>query len=91
MSQTVRVGIIADYDPKNPGHDATDEALRHAARALATTVEIAWLTTPNLESGQAGLAHLDAFFAPSSPCTSMSGALNAIRFARERGKPFFGT
>ena len=43
------VGIIGDFDPFSKTHCATDEALSHAARALATTVTVSWLPTRELE------------------------------------------
>lgn len=94
MHDPLRVGIIGDFDPYLRSHMATNEAIRHAASALAVTVECAWLPTQSLDedSNETTLQPFDALWcAPASPYKSMSGALRAIRFVREKGWPFLGT
>jgi CTP synthase (UTP-ammonia lyase) len=94
MDQRIQVGIIGDYNPQNPTHVATNEAISHGAKSLAITVEPVWLPTPALddESFVSGLKTFDALWcSPGSPYQSMSGALRAIRFAREENWPFIGT
>ena len=94
MNRTLRVGIIGDFDPSYPSHIATNEALRHAARALSLSVGSSWLPTQSLDDRGSGMAleQFDALWcAPGSPYKSMNGALRAIRFAREHDWPFVGT
>lgn len=94
MDQQVRVGIIGDYDPHRRYHVATDEALGHAATALSISLASTWIPTQSLAEGSVGatLRPFDALWcAPGSPYKSMAGALRAIRFAREQGRPFVGT
>jgi CTP synthase (UTP-ammonia lyase) len=94
MHASLKVGIIGDYNPASRFHVATDAALQHAAGALAVSVDVMWLPTLPLADtrGQADLRQFDALWcAPGSPYQSMDGALQAIRFAREQGKPFIGT
>lgn len=93
MAGTARVGIIGDYDPDKPSHGATGEALEHTADALGVSVEVEWLPTLLLEKGAAGMVKkFDALWcAPGSPYESFSGALAAIRLARENDIPFIGT
>jgi CTP synthase (UTP-ammonia lyase) len=94
MYQPLSIGLIGDYNPNNRTHTATDEALSHAAAALAVRVEPIWLPTPSLdhEFSRTTLQQFDALWcAPASPYDSMNGALRAIRFAREEGWPFIGT
>jgi CTP synthase (UTP-ammonia lyase) len=94
MTQTIRVGIIGDFDPQSKYHLATNEALRHAGAAAGAEVDVAWLPTPSLDTAhpEAALEPFDALWcAPGSPYESMEGALTGIRFARERGRPFVGT
>jgi CTP synthase (UTP-ammonia lyase) len=94
MNRTLRVGIIGDFDPSYPSHIATNEALRHAARALSLSVGSSWLPTQSLDDrgSETALEQFDALWcAPGSPYKSMKGALRAIRFARERDWPFVGT
>jgi CTP synthase (UTP-ammonia lyase) len=88
------VGIIGDFDPDSETHRATNEALRHAARALGTAVTATWLPTGDLNTGavEQVLGSFDALWAaPGSPYRDMDGALRGIQFTRERGWPFLGT
>jgi CTP synthase (UTP-ammonia lyase) len=94
MSRSLQVGIIGDYDPGRASHVATDSALDHAAAALPVTLERSWLPTEVLagEPGGVALRRCDALWCgPGGPYKSMTGALRAIRFAREGGRPFIGT
>ncbi len=94
MPKSLSVGIIGDFNPQSKYHLATNAALQHAGQALSTPVEPVWLPTPALED-PASLSTLERMHAlwcaPGSPYASMQGALNAIRFAREKDRPFVGT
>jgi CTP synthase (UTP-ammonia lyase) len=82
------VGVVGDFDPKNPSHRATNLVLSHVGLAHE------WIGTEQLVSGQiepllspfSGL-----LIAPGSPYRNMEGALSAIRLARERGVPLVAT
>jgi CTP synthase (UTP-ammonia lyase) len=93
MKDTVRIGLIGDYNPDVIAHIAIPQALTLAARKVECSVETEWLPTPLLEKDTAErLAAFDGLWiVPASPYESMEGALLAIRFARERGVPFLGT
>ncbi len=94
MAKHVRIGIIGDYNPSSPTQLATYEALRHAQVALGKAADASWIATPELEARgiERRMESFDGIWAaPGSPYRSMSGALNGIRFARERQWPFFGT
>jgi CTP synthase (UTP-ammonia lyase) len=94
VTDSLRIGIIGDWDPARSSHVATNEALGHAANALGVALEVSWLPTPALDhpDGTMRLEAYDALWcAPGSPYESMEGALAAIRFARERDCPFIGT
>lgn len=93
MTTALRVGIIGDYQPTFRPHQATDEALAHTAQTLSVPVEVTWLPTASLEGQpEPHLSEFDALWcAPGSPYQSLTGALNAIRFAREGHRPFLGT
>lgn len=92
MGNTIRIGIIGDYDAR-PSHLATDDALHHSANYLNMNVEIQWLPTVSLESDAGSrICGFDGLWcAPGSPYRSMTGALNAIQYARENDIPFIGT
>ncbi len=94
MEKKLHIGIIGDFNPQSRYHLATNTSIKHAAAALDKTVEITWLPTPELE-GAFDSPRLDPFdglwCAPGSPYASMQGALDGIRYAREKGKAFIGT
>jgi len=93
MRAEVTIGIIGDYDGRI-SHVATNDAIAHAAAALSITADVRWLPTAQLPSseGETMLRDCDALWAsPGSPYQSMDGALQGIRFARERDWPFLGT
>ncbi len=94
MSSEIKVGVIGDFNPSSGSHRATNDALNHAAELLSATVNVEWIATPDLEStpAETALRRFHALWcAPGSPYKSMTGALAGIRFARESGRPFFGT
>jgi CTP synthase (UTP-ammonia lyase) len=94
VADRLGIGIIGDWDPARSSHVATNDALGHAAEALAVPLQVSWLPTPALDrpGSTVLLEACDALWcAPGSPYESMEGALAAIRFARERGWPFIGT
>lgn len=83
------IGIIGDYDSRNPTHLATTRALE----MLPGRTPFEWIPTDALSPGdEEAFRRLDGFLiAPASPYRNMEGALGAIRFARERGVPLVGT
>ncbi len=93
MKHSWKVGVIGDFTANNRSHVATNEALSHAAARADMAIDVQWILTPSLETAVAEtLRPYDALWcSPGSPYQSMVGALNAIRFARERNIPFLGT
>lgn len=94
MKETVKIGIIGDFNPSLQSHPPTNEALNHAAHSLSLPLTIDWLPTQwllKLESLKV-LERFDGLWAsPGTPYKSMEGALRGIQFARERSRPFIGT
>ncbi len=91
---SLTLGIVGDFDPAFRSHAATDDAIAHAAAALRLDVVPRWLPTPSLaeHGGRAALEACDALWAaPGSPYASLDGALEGLRFARERGRPLVAT
>ncbi|UCH50517.1 MAG: hypothetical protein JSV54_05715 [Chloroflexota bacterium] len=94
MSKPINIGIIGDYDPDRFSHQATNDALSHAANHLSAQVCITWLPTESfLETEwQQRLGQFDGLWAaPGSPYLSLEGALKGIQFARQLDWPFIGT
>lgn len=83
---SARVAVIGDFDAANTTHAFTNAALGH----LGLPVE--WIPTTRIGRPEATLAGYDGLFiSPGSPYVNMEGALEAIRYARERGVPLVGT
>jgi CTP synthase (UTP-ammonia lyase) len=82
----MRIALIGDYHPDVIAHQAIPRALE-----LAGAPDHEWLGTDQIRSTD-DLTAFDAFWCvPASPYRNMDGALSAIRFARESGRPFLGT
>ena len=94
MSQTLEIGIIGDYDTGKPSHQATNQALLHAAGKSSVAVNITWLSTPSflIDASQQRFEPFDGIWvSPGSPYQSMAGAIRGIRTAREMNLPLIGT
>lgn len=94
MADTVRIGILGDFNPEFRSHHATNDAIQHAAAKLGLTVESEWIPTPSLTESEAKkvLEGFDGLWASAgSPYKSMDGMLAGIEFARRRDWPFLGT
>jgi len=90
----VQIGVIGDFNPTYVGHVTTDSSLRDSADRLGVPVTARWLPTDSFRAPGA-LDALDAvdglWISAGSPYRYRDGALAAIRFARERGKPMVAT
>src|SRR5687768_7176091 len=89
MGGAPRIALVGDHDESVVAHRAIPRAL-----ALATPEPgWRWLHTTTLMGEVA--ARLEAFdgvwVVPGSPYANTAGAIAAIRFAREAGRPFLGT
>src|ERR1051325_2593979 len=88
----VRLALVGDYDPAVRAHAAIPMALHLAADESGCVVQPAWVGTDSITGDASELAPFQAVWCvPASPYRSMDGALRAIRFARENGRPFLGT
>ena len=81
------IGVVGDFNPKNPTHRFTNEALDHVR------LPFEWVPTDAIEDEpeERLAAYHGIWIAPASPYRSMDGALAAVRYARERGVPLVGT
>jgi len=90
--KTVRVALVGDYDPAVTAHRAIPEALRLSGQRLGVAVDPTWTHTATLGPGVPQLADFAGIWCvPASPYANTDGALAAIRFARENGRPYLGT
>lgn len=91
MPDVIRIALVGDYDPAVPAHQAIPRALALAAAATGVPVAHVWVPTEEI-TADTRIAPYDALWCvPASPYRSTDGALRAIRFAREQGRPFLGT
>jgi CTP synthase (UTP-ammonia lyase) len=91
MTTAIRIGLIGDHDSAVLAHQAIPRALELAGSALGAPVHYEWVPTEEIRDASR-VAGFDALWCvPASPYRSMEGALRAIRFAREQGRPFLGT
>ncbi|MGY4531726.1 CTP synthase (UTP-ammonia lyase) [Pseudomonas sp. TE3786] len=88
---TLHIGLIGDYNADVIAHQAIPKALALAGAAVGVSVQPQWLATESLP-GHKHLAEYHGLWAvPATPYRDMDGALFAIRYARERQVPFFGS
>lgn len=95
------IGLVGEPRDTVIAHRAIPRALELARAATRTPVDWEWVRTdeidpdsdpPALKRSRVTLAGFAAIWAvPGTPYASKEGALAAIRFARETGRPFLGT
>jgi CTP synthase (UTP-ammonia lyase) len=89
-ASALRIGLVGDHDEAITAHRAIPWALSLASGVLGLTLRSTWLHTDMLIDARA-VDGFDALWCvPGSPYRSMDGALRAIRFAREEGRPLPG-
>lgn len=93
MGEEILIGIIGEFDPERESMVATVSAVEKSAKALGLSVRIEWVFTKKVErEGTGYLKRYDGLWcAPGNMYESFSGAMDAIRYAREARLPFFGT
>ena len=91
MKSSISIGLIGDYDAAVPAHQAIPRALDLAGDALGAPVDYEWVPTEGIGDTSRVSGFDGLWCVPASPYRSMEGALRAIRFAREQGRPFLGT
>lgn len=92
MSATI--ALVGDYSREVTAHRAIPLALElaRAATPAAAALTWPWIATRDLREASRDLAAFSAvWLVPASPYENMAGALAAVRFARETGRPFLGT
>jgi CTP synthase (UTP-ammonia lyase) len=92
MSSQYFVALVGDYKPSVPAHQAIPIALNLAAAHHGVSIEANWIPTSQIQRRADELApYRGIWCVPASPYENTLGALQAIRFARERQVPFLGT
>jgi CTP synthase (UTP-ammonia lyase) len=91
MTTSISIGLIGDYDAAVLAHQAIPRALALAANGATASVEYEWIPTEEIQDASRVSGFDGLWCVPASPYRSVDGALRAIRFAREQGRPFLGT
>ena len=91
---TIRVGLVGKYNKLPDAYKSINESFVHAGAANECRVEIEAIHAEALEiASDPGevLGHLDGVLvAPGFGERGIEGKINAIRYLRENGVPFFG-
>jgi len=91
----VRIAICGKYVEYEDSYKSLKEALVHAALAHRLELQVDWVESESLETTpervRERLAEADGILVPGGfGKRGIPGMLNAIRYARESGTPFFG-
>jgi CTP synthase (UTP-ammonia lyase) len=91
MTANIRIGLIGDQSKDVRAHGAIPTALELARHSEEQKCELTWLPTDAPRARERLTAFHGLWCVPGSPYKDMSGALSAIRVARECEIPFLGT
>jgi CTP synthase (UTP-ammonia lyase) len=86
----VTIAILGEYTPTFAPHPATTAAIEHSCARLGVRVDAEWISTAAIDEALFERARA-LWIAPGSPYKDLAQTLWAIRQARERGVPCFGT
>ncbi|MFI5356377.1 MAG: hypothetical protein ACHQ4G_03480 [Opitutales bacterium] len=91
-SQPATIALVGDYQANVLAHQAIPGALAQAGTALGATLAWRWIGSETISDAPRQLAGYAGIWAvPASPYRNSAGVIDAIRFARESGRPFLGT
>ena len=86
------VALVGDHSERHAAHRAIPRALELARGLAGADVGWEWVATRSIRTAARDLAaHAAVWAVPASPYENTEGALDAIRWARETGRPFLGT
>ena len=93
MNQSLKIGIIGDFDQNRPSQLKTDEAIDHVSIELPIAIDTVWLPTKSLERQTviSKLRDFHAIWAGPGDYDNPEGVIKAIRYCREQQWPFIGT
>lgn len=86
------IALVGDYSERHTAHRAIPVALELARARSGADVAWEWVATKTIGDPRRDLAaYAAAWVVPASPYENVAGALGAIQWAREGGRPFLGT
>ncbi len=90
---TVRIGVVGKYMDLKDSYKSLAEALTHGGIAHEARVEVQWVDAEQLlrDGAAAHLDDVDGILVPGGfGDRGIPGKIEAIRYAREHGRPFLG-
>ena len=92
--EKVRIAVVGKYTDLSDAYKSVQEALIHGGIANEVGVEISWIASDSFTDQEAAAAQLrgyDGLLIPGGfGVRGVDGMVEAIRYARESGLPFFG-
>jgi CTP synthase len=93
-SGSVRIAVVGKYTDLHDAYKSVSEALIHGGAANDARVQVEWIGSDRFTDQAAAARLLDGFDGLLIPGgfgeRGVDGMIEAIRFARETGLPFFG-
>lgn len=87
-----RIAIVGDRSDAVVAHRAIELSLGFARSSLDAVFDWGWVPTRDVDPSLGALKNFSAvWLVPGSPYESMAGALAAVQWARQSGRPFLGT
>lgn len=88
----MKIGIIGDFNPAYPSHQATNDALIHSIKKIGVQFKQDWIPTASISEQLDTITktYKGFWIAPGVP-ESVTGVLQIIRYAREHNVPLIGT
>lgn len=93
LRRRVRIALVGKYVALRDAYLSVAEALRHGGIANSAEVDIQWISSEeiNAENVASLLAQADGILVPGGfGDRGIEGKIEAVRYAREQGIPFFG-
>ena len=93
LSKKVRIGLVGKYVELQDAYISVVEALYHAGYGFDTEVEVKWINSEEVTSTNVAefLGNVDGIVVPGGfGDRGIDGKIEAITYAREQNKPFFG-
>ena len=90
---TTRIAVVGKYIDLKDSYKSLIEALAHGGIANESRVEVQWVDAEHLEKGGADalFADVHGILVPGGfGDRGIEGKVQAVRYARERGVPYFG-
>ncbi|MCF2857042.1 CTP synthase [Pseudoalteromonas sp. SMS1] len=88
--KTISIALVGDYDASVPAHQGIPLSLDMAGNELRLEVQATWLATETIKNTD--LSQFDGIWCvPKTPYVDESGAIQAIKYARENLVPFLGS